>query len=36
MFFRKEKTNMEMEIEEQTKIIPYILFKIQVIEYIYH
>lgn len=27
MFFNKQKTNMEMEIVEQTKIIPYILMK---------
>ena len=27
MFFQKQKTNMEMEIVEQTKIIPYILMK---------
>ena len=27
MFFRKEKTNMELEIIEQKKIIPYILLK---------
>ncbi len=27
MFFSKPKTNMEMEIHEQTKIIPYILMK---------
>ena len=27
MFFVKPKTNMEMEIEEQTKIVPYILMR---------
>ncbi len=27
MFFKKQKTNMEAEIAEQTKIIPYILMK---------
>ena len=27
MFFKKPKTNMEMEIEEQAKIIPYILMR---------
>lgn len=27
MFLKKNKTNMEMEIEEQSKIIPYILMK---------
>ena len=27
MFFKKQKTNMELEIIEQTKIIPYILMK---------
>jgi glucosamine 6-phosphate synthetase-like amidotransferase/phosphosugar isomerase protein len=27
MFFRKKQTNMEAEIIEQTKIIPYILMK---------
>ena len=27
MFFKKKKTNMEIEIAEQTKIIPYILTK---------
>ena len=27
MFFKKTKTNMELEIAEQTKIIPYILQK---------
>ena len=27
MFFNKKKTNMELEIAEQTKIIPYILSK---------
>ena len=27
MFLKKKKTNMELEIAEQTKIIPYILMK---------